>query len=304
LELRQLKYFIAIAEELHFGRAAEKLNVTPSALSQQIQLLEGELNVDLFDQNKRLNFRRVELTEAGRVFLEEARKTLKQSDIAIEKARNAHKKEAVIRFGIFKTILPERVEKMMELFTTHFPNVKINIVEFPSSNLTQAAIHDDLVDIGLSVIPLKFNSLDSVIYSETEFGIVMNKDHVLATHDAVTFKLLAHEKWVDYGKEVNPFYEQIELACNNQGFSRENKVAQVVPSIELMKRWVNLDKGIAFVPITLDISKEPNLALKPILNNDGTPFNDIRIQSVLAYKKEKQTDLIQSLITLVKKALA
>jgi DNA-binding transcriptional LysR family regulator len=303
LELRQLKYFIAIAEELHFGRAAEKLNVTPSALSQQIQLLESELRVDLFDQNKRMNFRRVELTEAGHVFLEEARKTLKQSEIAIEKARNAHKKEVVIRFGVFKTILPERVEKMMELFTTHLPNIKINIVEFPSSNLTQAAIHDDLVDIGLSVLPLKFNTLDVVRYNETQFGILVNKDHHLASADNVSFKKLANEKWVDYGKEVNPFYEQIELACNNQGFSRENKVAQVVPSIELLKRWISGNKGIAFVPISLDISREPNLTIKPIVNNDGTPFADIRIHSVLAYKKDSPTALVQSLINVVRKTV-
>jgi DNA-binding transcriptional LysR family regulator len=299
MELRQLKYFIGIAEELHFGRAAEKLNVTPSALSQQIQLLESELGVDLFDQVKRLNFRRVELTEAGIVFLEEARKTIKQSEIAIEKARNAHKKERIIRFGVFKTILPERVEKMMELFTTHFPNLKVNIIEYPSSNLTQEAIHDDLLDIGLSVLPLLHKSLDSIIYSETHFGIVMNTNHDLASRDAVTFKLLTNEKWVDYGKDVNPFFNNIEIACKNQGFSRETTITQVVPSIELLKRWINAGKGIAFVPITLDLSREPNLTLKPIVNNDGTPFTDIRIQSVLAYKKENPTDLIQSLIRLV-----
>jgi DNA-binding transcriptional LysR family regulator len=299
LELRQLKYFIATAEELHFGHAAERLNVTPSALSQQIQLLEGELKVDLFDQQKRTTFKRVELTEAGNVFLEEARKTIKQSEIAIEKARNAHKKEKIIRFGVFKTILPERVEKMMELFTTHFPDVKVNIIEYPSSNLTQEAIHNDLLDVGLSVLPLIYKTLDSVIYSETHFGIVMNNNHALASRDAVTFKLLTNEKWVDYGKDVNPFFDDIEIACKNEGFSRETTINQIVPSIELLKRWINAGKGIAFVPITLDLSREPNLTLKPIVNNDGTPFTDIKIQSILAYKKENPTDLVNKLVELV-----
>jgi DNA-binding transcriptional LysR family regulator len=299
LELRQLKYFIATAEELHFGRAAERLNVTPSALSQQIQLLEGELKVDLFDQLKRATFRRVELTEAGHVFLEEARKTIKQSEIAIEKAQNAHKKEKNIRFGVFKTILPERVEKMMELFTTHFPDVKVNIIEFSSSNLTQEALHNDLLDIGLSLLPLLHKTLDRVVYSETHFGIIMNKSHVLANRDAVSLKLLSNEKWVDYGKDVNPYFNDIEICCKNQGFSRETTITQAVPSIELLKRWINSGKGIAFVPIELDLSREPNLVIKPIVNNDGTPFADIKIQSIFAYKKEKPTDLVNKLVELV-----
>jgi DNA-binding transcriptional LysR family regulator len=302
MELRQLKYFITIAEELHFGRAAEKLHVTASALSQQIHLLEGELKVDLFNQSKRVNFRRVELTEAGRVFLEEARKTIKQSDIAIEKTRNAHNKKVVtIRFAVFKTILPERIERMMELFTTHFPDIKIKIVELASSNALQDALHNDLVDLGLTVLPLKYPTLNSVIYSETHFGILMNKNHPLSLHTNIELKTLASEKWVDYGKEVNPYYDDIETACLEQGFSRENTITQVVPSIELLKRWVNLEKGIAFVPVSLDLSKEPNLVMKHLINADGTSFNQIPIQSVLAFNQGKSMGLVRELAQLVDK---
>jgi DNA-binding transcriptional LysR family regulator len=301
MELRQLKYFIAVAEELHFGRAAEKLHVTASALSQQIHLLEGELKVDLFNQSKRLNFRRVELTEAGRVFLEEARKTIKQSEIAIEKTRNAHKKEVTIRFAVFKTILPERVERMMELFTTHFPDIKIKIVELASSNAVQDALHNDLVDLGLTVLPLKYPTLSSVIYSETHFGILMNKNHPLSLQPTIELKRLASEKWVDYGKEVNPYYDNMETACLEQGFSRENTITQVVPSIELLKRWVNLEKGIAFVPVSLDLSKEPNLVMKHLINADGTSFNQIPIQSVLAFNQGKSMGLVRELAQLVDK---
>jgi DNA-binding transcriptional LysR family regulator len=301
MELRQLKYFITIAEELHFGRAAEKLHVTASALSQQIHLLEGELKVDLFNQSKRVNFRRVELTEAGHVFLEEARKTIKQSEIAIEKARNAHKKEVTIRFAVFKTILPERIERMMELFTTHFPAIKIKIVELASSNSVQDALHNDLVDLGLTVLPLKYPTLNSVIYSETHFGILMNKNHPLSTQSTIELKKLAFEKWVDYGKEVNPYYDNMETACVEQGFSRENTITQVVPSIELLKRWINLEKGIAFVPVSFDLSKEPNLVVKHLINADGTSFNQIPIESVLAFNKGESVGLVYELAQLVDK---
>jgi DNA-binding transcriptional LysR family regulator len=300
MELRQLKYFIAIAEELHFGRAAEKMHVTASALSQQIHLLEGELKVDLFNQSKRVNFRRVELTEAGSVFLEEARKTINQSELAIEKARNAHKNELIITFGVFKTILPERVEHMMELFTTHFPDIKIKIVELASSNSVQDALHNDLLDVGLTVLPLKYNTLDKVIYSETYFGILMHKNHSLALQSSIKLDNLTNEKWVDYGKEVNPFYDELEIACKEQGFSRENAIIQIVPSIELLKRWVNSEKGIAFVPVSLDLSKEPNLTIKPMVNAEGLPFQSIVIQSGFVFKMANPMNLVHKLVELVK----
>jgi DNA-binding transcriptional LysR family regulator len=301
MELRQLKYFIAVAEELHFGHAAEKLHVTTSALSQQIQLLESELEVDLFNQSKRVNFRRVELTEAGVVFLEDAKKTIKQSEIAIQNVRNAHKKERIVRLGIFRNILPQRVERIMELYSTHFPNVKMSLMDYESGLGVQEAVNNEAVDIGLTLLPLKFSYLDHAVYDETYFGILMNKSHPLAGRSAIKLKELAHDKWLDYGRGANAYNQQIEKACREAGFSREANIQQVVPSIDLLKRWVDLNKGIAFMPLALDISKDPNLVLKEIVNDDNTPFTTIMSQNVLAYKKETATVLIKSLVELVEK---
>jgi DNA-binding transcriptional LysR family regulator len=301
MELRQLKYFIGIAEELHFGRAAEKLNVTPSALSQQIQLLESELGVDLFDQQKRTTFRRVELTEAGHIFWEEARKTVQFSEKAIEKARNAHLKKRSIKLGIFRNILPERVEKIVQLWTKPYPNLEIKIVEFASVIAVQEALQKDIIDLGLTLMPLNFDGLDCVIYDETYLGILMPKSHALAGKAVIKLSDLKNEKWIDYGKGVNAHNKTIEKACQKSGFSRESNVSQVVPSVELLKRWVNLEKGIAFMPLTLDIEKEPNLMLKQIVNPDETPFEDIKIRNVAAFKKDNETDLLKLLVELMEK---
>src|SRR5919202_503074 len=95
MELRHLRYFIAVAEELHFSRAAERLQIAQPPLSQQIRALEEELGVQLFERTKR----RVQLTEAGQVFLEETRQVLTQLEQAVRAAQRASRGE-IGRLGV------------------------------------------------------------------------------------------------------------------------------------------------------------------------------------------------------------
>ena len=146
MELRHLRYFIAVAEELHFGRAAELLGISQPPLSQQIQALEQELGARLFERTNR----RVELSEAGRLFLEEARLVLAQVDKAADVARRAQLGElGEMKIG-FTSSAPfsTRIPRAIHAFRQAFPAVHLNLQEMSSKKVADALV-DESIEIGL-----------------------------------------------------------------------------------------------------------------------------------------------------------
>jgi DNA-binding transcriptional LysR family regulator len=295
MELRQLKYFVGVAEELHFGRAAQRLFVSQPALSQQIKLLESEIGVELFVGIKRTQLHRVELTEAGTLFLADAKQILLLSEKAVRNARQVSAREQVITLGVFKLILPERIMGMLDLFATHFPTVAVKLVELPTTVQVQEWVATDRIDLGMTVLPLTVDGLTATQYAETDYSILMNRSHPLASQQAVRLEQLQHEKWVDHGREAGLFFGQIEEVCRQANVNRERNIVQVVPSFDLLKSMVRLGKGIAFIPASLDLRQEPSLLSMPIINTDGSPFKQIVIRHVLTHKSEHATPLVLAL---------
>jgi len=300
MELRQLKYFVGVANVLHFGQAAKKLFVTQSALSQQIKLLETELGVELFAGIKRTKWHKVELTEAGALFLIDAQRILHLSEQAIRNVRQAGAKQPDVTLGVFKLILPERVMGMLDLFATHFPALPIKLVELPDTVEVQEWVISGRVDLGMTVLPLVHEGLTATTYAEANYTILMSRDHWLATQKGIRLEQLHDQKWIDVGREAGVFFGQAEAICRQANVNREPNIVQRVPSFELLKSMVRLGKGIAFIPASLDLQQEPNLLSMPILNNDGTPFTQIVIQHVLIHKTEQAESRALALSELVK----
>ncbi|WP_287810556.1 LysR family transcriptional regulator, partial [Pseudomonas sp.] len=146
MELRHLRYFIAVAEELHFGRAAEVLGISQPPLSQQIQALEQEVGARLFERTNR----RVALSEAGRLFLEEARLVLAQVDKAANVARRAQLGElGEMKIG-FTSSAPfnSGIPKAIYAFRQAFPAVHLNLEEMSSKGVADALV-DETIEVGL-----------------------------------------------------------------------------------------------------------------------------------------------------------
>ncbi len=300
MELRQLKYFVAVAEELHFGRAAEKLHVSQPALSQQIQLLEDEIGVELFIKVQRTQFRRVALTEAGNAFLNEAKHILEISNKAIETARRVGKQQKEITLGIYRMMIRTRVVEIMKVFATNFPEIEVKLVELPTFLAVQDALNNESIDLGITLLPLKHNNLIETPFKTGYLKVMLSENHPLAQAENLRLAQLKNEKWIEINKSLHTVFEDIEQMCRKAGFSRESFIVQEVSSIELLGGLVSLGVGIAFVPSFYDASRVQGVVCKALVNADGSPFLEVAIAQAMCYKASKATPTVQALSALVR----
>jgi DNA-binding transcriptional LysR family regulator len=299
MELRQLKYFVAIAEELHFGNAANKLFVSQSALSQQIQLLENEIGIELFVRIKRKQQRKVELTEAGIAFLMDAKKILQLSQKAVENARRIGLHQETIRLGVYKMLLKERIIEVISLFSKHFPTVEMKIVELPTYQSVQDSLMDESIDLGLTLMPLSQDLFTAKTTQQGHLKVIMSINHPMAKEEILQLTDFQHEKWVEISKSLHPFYDEIEYACQATGFSRISNIVQEVSSLELLCSLVSLGIGIAFVPSLFNLSHIEGIVVKNVINDDNSLFEKIKINHAIAYKNSNISPLIETFMGLV-----
>jgi DNA-binding transcriptional LysR family regulator len=299
MELRQLKYFVAIAEELHFGNASNKLFVSQSALSQQIQLLENEIGIELFERIKRKQLRKVELTEAGIAFLTDAKKILQLSQKAVENARRVGLHQEIIRLGVYKMLLKERIIEVISLFSKHFPTVEMKIVELPTYQSVQDSLMEETIDLGLTLLPLNHDFLNAKTTQQGHLKVIMRINHPLASEETLQLSTLKDERWVEISKSLHPFYDEIENACQESGFSRIPNIIQEVSSLELLCSLVSLGIGIAFVPSLFNLSHIEGIVVKNVLRDNNSLFEKIKINHAVAYKNVKISPLLDAFIKII-----
>ncbi|MEV6841407.1 LysR family transcriptional regulator [Streptomyces sp. NPDC051133] len=209
MELRQLSYFVAVAEELHFGRAAERLHIVQSAVSQQIQRLERELGAELFDRSPR----RVRLTAAGERLLPEARAVLG----AAEKARAAVAPPAGLRLGT-STGLGEHLDRVLAAFAARAPKVPVELYSLPvgerlarvaTGELDAAFVRSAEPPPGVRVLPLWPDPLVAALPAT----------HPLAGRDEIELTDLAALPLALTARRNNPALVDLVLgACRAAGF--------------------------------------------------------------------------------------
>jgi DNA-binding transcriptional LysR family regulator len=243
MELHSLRYFVAVAEELHFSRAADRLHITQPALSRQIRLLEEELGISLLRRTKRT----VELTEAGATFLPEVRKALQQIESAIQVAQRAARGEIgslqiAFTASSMHTVLP----KILQQFRALHPHVKLDMTELCTLDQVEA-LRTETVDVGLLHPPIDAPFLTLHPLQGEKLVIALPEAHPLSQHKQLPLKALAAEPFILHPRYEGPIlYDQILNLCRQAEF--EPHIVHEELKHQTRLGLVAAGIGVTFVP--------------------------------------------------------
>ncbi|MCU0542904.1 MAG: LysR family transcriptional regulator [Oscillatoriaceae cyanobacterium Prado104] len=245
MELRHLRYFIAVAEELNFTRAAEKLHMAQPPLSQQIQQLEEELGFQLFHRTKRT----VTLTEAGQVFFEEAQNILQQVEKAIQLGKQTSRGElGQLTIGFVSSAAHNVVPAMVRAFRTQHPGVKLELRELTTDEQLQRLL-DGRIDIGF-VRPPVDEAVNSEIVFEESLMVALPVTHPMARRDRVQLRSLSGEPFILFPRSLAPgLYDPIVSFCQQAGFSPI--IGQEATQMQTIVSLVAAEMGVAIVPASM-----------------------------------------------------
>jgi len=246
MELRHLRYFIAVAEELNFTRAAEKLHIAQPPLSQQIQHLEAELGFQLFRRTKRT----VHLTAAGQVFFEEAGKILQQVDRAIQLGRQTSRGElGQLTIGFVSSAAHNVVPAILQAFRTRCPAVKLELHELTTNEQLQR-LRFGQIDIGFVRPPVEEDGINSEIVFREPLIVALPETHHLADRTHLELRELSTEPFILFPRSQAPgLYDAIVSLCQQAGFSPI--AAQEAIQMQTIVSLVAAEMGVAIVPASM-----------------------------------------------------
>jgi DNA-binding transcriptional LysR family regulator len=243
MELRHLRYFVAVAEELHFRRAAERLHVAQPAVSEQIRKLEQELGVALFNRTHRS----VSLTDAGNAMLDEARRVLRQAEVACQAARGAQVQSAQrLRVGCPPDVFPHALSRALTRLTKALPGIDL-VSDTGSTSSLLEDIRADRLDLAVLSLPAPVNGLRTTPFAHEGTVAALPVMHHLANRDTVCLEHLSESRIVVLPRAVNPaFYDGVIAGCRSAGFT-PSLVESPEPRVEHALLTAALGRGVALV---------------------------------------------------------
>lgn len=247
IELRHLRYFSVLAQELHFGRAASRLGIAQPPLSQQIQRLEAVLGTRLLERTSR----RVQLTDAGRAFLVEAQRVLTGLDAAVEAARRAGRGESgELRVAFAATVMFLALPAIIRDFRARFPRVHLDLREMPTGPQL-AGLKAGEIDLGFVREPVPDPELEIVTVMTEPLRIAVNRAHPLAARATLAVKDLANEPFVLFPADLAPgLHAQVLGLCRAAGFQPRivEESRELYTSVSLVEAGV----GVSILPASVE----------------------------------------------------
>ncbi|MED1470389.1 LysR family transcriptional regulator [Bacillus salipaludis] len=284
MELRQLQYFLAVAEELNFSRAAERLRITQPPLSLQIQNLEKELGIPLFYRNNR----KVELTDAGKLFLDEVRKIFDHLYRAIENAQRIHHGElGTLNVGFVGSATYDILPTVIREFRSLYPDVQVHLFEMSTPTQIQA-LREEEIDIGVLRPPVHSDSLCTEIMSTTPCVLAVPKQHPLLEKKNLSLSDLSPYPFVMLSRKTwSGLYNEILALCN--------------PIIQ--QKALEFQTVIGLVAAGLGIAVVPQSAMN--LHTQDVVYLDLdnqlpAVSMGISWRKNNQSPLVKAFIEIAK----
>ena len=264
-ELRLLRYFVAVGEELHFGRAAARLQIAQPSLSRAIRDLERQLGTELFTRTKRS----VRLTDAGRALLEDAPRALAEMEHVFERARRVGGGEiGEVRLGFLPSAAIELVPAVVRAYRETHPGVRLQLLELLDEPQLEA-LRDRRLDVALLRAEPTTSELACAPLLNEHLSLGVAHDHRLASRKRIRFSDLRDETLIMWPRHLaRETFDQIIEACRTAGFSP--RVAQEAGSPHTIIGLVAAGMGVAVASGAYERHSGPEVAFIPIVDSDVT----------------------------------
>jgi len=289
MELRHLRYFVTVAEELHFGRAAARLSIQQPSLSQQIRQLEDELGFPLLYRTKRS----VELTDAGKVFLSEAQYILAQVREAKRTAQRAYRGEVGrLVLGYISSSTYDLLPMMLRVYRERFPDVEVALRELTTQEQLRA-LEEEHIQVGLLRLPISAPMVNVEVIRREPIVCVLPEEHPLAVYERIAVSLLANEPFVlQSSQRGGGYYVQLMKLCLASGFSPN--VIQEVTEMHTIVSLVAAGMGVSLVPLSAQNIRSQGVVYREL---EGTAT---LTEMAVAWPRDSRSAIVQNFLTVAR----
>ncbi|MGL4632517.1 MAG: LysR family transcriptional regulator [Leadbetterella sp.] len=290
MDLRHLNYFLVLAEELHFGRAAERLCISQPPLSRMIQQIEEDFGVMLFERNKKS----VKLTQAGLDLLSDSKLIMRQMDAIKTKAKN----HTVLNTGVLKiayagAVMHSKMISLLKQFSIELPNIELAYEELTNHEILYN-LHEGNLDIAFVRNHLQTDGLENQVIEEVPIVAIVAENHPLAKYETLDVERFQNEKFIAFKRDCGPtLYDYSLSICARAGFNPN--IVHNATQLNSIVRLVENGFGIAFLPA--DILEGYGLKLKAIsLKNCNE-----KIPLIALYREQNPNPVLKEWIKFSKK---
>ncbi|MET7642195.1 LysR family transcriptional regulator [Streptomyces sp. NPDC005426] len=293
MELRHLFAFVAVAEELHFGRAAKRLQMAQPPLSQQIRQLEKELGVQLFERNTRS----VRLTSAGESFLQPVLTVLDDLDTAVRAAKAAGRGEfGRVSIGFAGASSHATLPRLTRAVRAAHPAIELAMTGQTYANVALARVADGSLDLGFVRLPVTQPGVSFRVIDEEELVCALPSDHPLAARAGVPIEVLAGEPFVSFPANTGSTVRDAMVgACEAAGFNP--RVVQEAPDSYTILALVAAGVGVTLTVTSVQHIQQSGLVYRPLA---GPP---IRRQAALAWRADNPSAALRAVLAVAESAL-